>query len=70
MENGCGGETAALGSASDQVMSTPLSIVIAIGGSSGIEWETRQSSLLHFASRRRHLLALWGVDDHGVLPGP
>jgi hypothetical protein len=42
MENGCGGATAAgIGSASYQVMSTPLNIVIATGGSSGIEWETR-----------------------------
>ena len=47
-----------------------MSIVIAIEGSSGIEWETRQSSTLHFASRRRHLHALRGIDDQGVLPGP
>ena len=70
MENGCGGETSGLGSVSYQVMSTPLSIVIAIGGSRGIEWETRQSSLLHFASRRRHLHALQGAYGYGVLLGP
>ena len=45
-------------------------IVIALKGSRGIEWETRQSSTLHFANRRKQLHALRGVDGQGVLHGP
>ncbi|MDE3040377.1 MAG: hypothetical protein KGJ82_07350 [Nitrospirota bacterium] len=38
-----------------------MTIVIASESSSGIEWETRQSSTLRPAGRLRPLHALWGL---------
>ena len=35
-----------------------------------IKWETKQSSTLHPARRRRCLHALQGIDGHGILHGP
>ena len=70
MERVCRGTAAGWSrSVSCAVRSTPLTLVIALEGSSGIEWEPRQFSTPHFASRRRQLHALRRVDDQGVLHG-
>jgi hypothetical protein len=50
MENACRGAAAGR-YVSCQVRSKLLRIVIAIEGSSGIEWEIRRSFTLHFTSR-------------------